>query len=860
MNNAFQWVPFYEALADKLLSYSNKRSELYELIKKVTSEQPLMKYLHFEREDWWGPRNHQIDPFSVIGVMNRGTTDANRTVLAKVIADTFNIALPAPMQFAGIPVLDNRKSFFAGVDEVWKLFVLAMKAAETNDFTEEFKTAFEKAIAVSGNGLAYITMGLYWIRPNVFMPLDGNSRAFVSTHYGISAPSGTCSGDEYVTFLNILKAKVGEQTPDLTFPEISYTAWTQKDSNSPSVSTTTATAVDERQQRAAFIQWYASNIGAKSSAETISVAIGKAKMKNGRAIFTIANFNELDTAIKNSGLDGYFQASDGDYIKMDAVFDIDPTAQRDDLKSGIKHYLTYLKSKGVSSSNGVTAPSNTTSGQSGGFKMEKNIILYGTPGTGKTYSTVQYAVSIIEEKPLAAIKAEDYDAVFARYLKYKDDGLVAFTTFHQSFGYEEFIEGIRPVVSSEEKAEAVREIEYEVHDGVFKAFCDKAGAPIGSGASVDLGFGKNPTVWKVSLEGTGDNPTRSECMENNHIRIGWDGYGETISDSTDYSSDGGSTVLNAFYNRIQIGDIVFSCYSSKTIDAIGVVTGEPEWHDEYQHYKRLRNVRWLAKGINEDIVDLNAGKSMTLSSVYKLSVSVSDALQVLRKVKPTLFTQKVKIPNRVFIIDEINRGNISKIFGELITLIEPSKRVGAKEQLRAILPYSGQNFGVPDNVYIIGTMNTADRSIALIDTALRRRFGFVEMVPESAVLANVLVDNVMDIAEMLDTLNKRITVLLDREHTIGHSYLLPLKKEPTIERLADIFESKIIPLLQEYFYDDYEKIQLVLGDNQKPDDSTRFIVKKNDAMKLFGNVDIDFPDYYEINSSAFMRIDAYAFL
>ncbi len=328
---------------------------------------------------------------------------------------------------------------------------------------------------------------------------------------------------------------------------------------------------------------------------------------------------------------------------------------------------------------------------------------------------------------------------------------------------------------------------------------------------------------------------------------------------TDYSKDGGSTVLNAFYNRMQIGDIVMSCYSSKTIDAIGVITGEPEWHDEYQNYKRLRNVKWLVKGINEDIVDFNAGKVMTLSSVYKLSVSVSDALQILRKAKPSLFTQKVKIPNRVFIIDEINRGNISKIFGELITLIEPSKRIGAIEQLRALLPYSGQNFGVPDNVYIIGTMNTADRSIAMIDTALRRRFDFVEMQPDYATLTDILVDGI-DIAEMLDTINKRITVLLDREHTIGHSYLLPLKADPTIENLAGIFENRIIPLLQEYFYDDYEKIQLVLGDNQKPDDSTRFIVKKTDAVKLFGNADVDFPEYYEVNSETFKRIDAYAFL
>jgi len=748
MDNAYQWVPFYEALADKLLVYNDKRGDLFDLMKKVASEQPLMKYLHFEREDWWGPRQYQIDPFSVIGVMNRGTTDANRTVLAKVLADTFDVKVPAPTQFAGIPVLDNRKSFFAGVDEVWDLFVLAMKSAETNTFTAEFNTAFEKAIAVNGNGLAYITMGLYWIRPNFFMPLDGNSRSFVSAHYGITAPSGRCSGDDYIKFLVALKNELSKQSPDISFPEVSHTAWTER--------------------------------GTDTQSET--------------------------------------DAPPADNLS---------TSQN----------KTILK-------NGISA---------------KNIILYGTPGTGKTYRSIQYAVAIVEEKPIDDVKAEDYGAVFGRYLKYKDDGIIAFTTFHQSFSYEEFIEGIRPVVFSEEKTETGREIEYEVHDGIFKAFCDKAGTPIGSGSSVDLGIGKNPTVWKVSLEGTGDNPTRTECMENNHIRIGWDSYGETISDATDYSKDGGSTVLNAFYNRMQTGDIVMSCYSSKTIDAIGVVIGEPEWHDEFQRYKRLRNVKWLVKGINEDIVDLNAGKTMTLSAVYKLSVSVSDALQILRKLKPTLFTQKVKIPNRVFIIDEINRGNISKIFGELITLIESSKRINASEQLRAILPYSGQNFGVPDNVYIIGTMNTADRSIAMIDTALRRRFSFVEMQPESATLKDVLVDGI-DIAEMLDTLNKRITVLLDREHTIGHSYLLPLKADPTIENLAGIFENKIIPLLQEYFYDDYEKIQLVLGDNQKPDDSTRFIAKKTDAVKLFGNADINFPEYYEVNSEAFKRIDAYAFL
>lgn len=751
MDNAYQWVPFYEALADKLLAYSNRRNELFELMKKVTSEQPLMKYLHFDREDWWGPRNHHIDPFYVIGVMNRGTTDANRTVLAKVLAGTFDVQLPAPTQFTGIPVMNNMNSFFAGPDEIWELFVLAMEVAKTNTFSDGFKKAFDKAIAVNGNGLAYITMGLYWMRPKVFMPLDSNSRAFVSAHYGIIAPSSNCTGDEYVKFLESLKKELSKQESEISFPELSHTAWTERGTDGPS--------------------------GPEA---------------------TITSGQNVVQSVATS-----------------------PVAQS--------------------------------------TQFDKNLILCGTPGTGKTYSTVLYAVAIIEEKSLNAVKSEDYAEVFRRYLKYTDDGLVAFTTFHQSFGYEEFIEGIRPIVSLEENAEAGREIEYKFHDGIFKSFCDKAGTPIGGGTSVDLGIGRSPSVWKVSLEGTGDNPTRSECLDNDHIRIGWDGYGETISDATDYSENGGRIVLNAFYNRMQIGDIVMSCYSSKTIDAIGVITGEPEWHDEYPHYKRLRNVKWLAKGINEDIVDLNAGKTMTLSSVYNLSVSVSDALQILKKVQPTLFLQNVKIPNRVFIIDEINRGNISKIFGELITLLEPSKRIGAKEQLRPRLPYSGKKFGVPENVYLIGTMNTADRSIALIDTALRRRFSFVEMQPDSSTLTDVLVDGI-DISQMLDTLNKRITVLLDREHTIGHAYLLSLKTAPTIENLAAIFEYTIVPLLQEYFYDDYEKIQLVLGDNQKPNDSTRFVVKKIDAVKLFGNADIDFPEYYEINSAAFKRIDAYAFL
>lgn len=163
----------------------------------------------------------------------------------------------------------------------------------------------------------------------------------------------------------------------------------------------------------------------------------------------------------------------------------------------------------------------------------------------------------------------------------------------------------------------------------------------------------------------------------------------------------------------------------------------------------------------------------------------------------------------IFIIDEINRGNISKIFGELITLIEDTKREGRDDAQSAELPHGGR-FSVPKNVYILGTMNTADRSIALLDTALRRRFDFIEMMPSQTLLDGVTVDGI-NIQKLLNCMNERIEFLFDREHTIGHAFFMSLRKNPTAEKLKEIFRNKVIPLLQEYFYDDYQKIGLVLG-------------------------------------------------
>ena len=192
--------------------------------------------------------------------------------------------------------------------------------------------------------------------------------------------------------------------------------------------------------------------------------------------------------------------------------------------------------------------------------------------------------------------------------------------------------------------------------------------------------------------------------------------------------------------------------------------------------------------------------------------------------------------NYVLIIDEINRGNIANIFGELITLIEDSKRAGEKEAISVKLPYSKETFSVPNNLYIIGTMNTADRSVEALDSALRRRFVFEEMMPCPDLLKDVKVKNLdIPLKDLLETINGRIEILKDREHQIGHSYFMGFVKgeacEIEAEKLLPVFKNNIIPLLQEYFYGDYEKILLVLGDG--------FIERKTASVKFAGNQSYD---------------------
>lgn len=440
------------------------------------------------------------------------------------------------------------------------------------------------------------------------------------------------------------------------------------------------------------------------------------------------------------------------------------------------------------------------------WKKRKNIILQGAPGTGKTYRIPELVVRLCE--PEFDANNATRKELMSVYDRLKEEKRVMFTTFHQSMDYEDWLEGLRPVLENDQ-------VTYKIEPGIFKRLCTEAERPLS--AKKDVNISDEAIVWKVSLSGTGDNPVRRDCMKNGYIRIGWDGYGENITEETDWSihNGEGKTILNAFINTMKVGDVVMSCYSIRTIDAIGIVTGEYEWHDNFEHYKRVRRVKWLVKDINEDIVKLNDDKTMTLGTVYRLNAITLDKVKsLLDKYEAS----KTLIDNNkpyVIVIDEFNRGNVSKIFGELITLLEPDKRKGMRNAESVLLPYSKKEFYIPSNVFLVATMNTADRSLDTIDYAIRRRFAFITVKPQEIdddnfnselfrEVSSLFISNYDEYAEsgFDDTIKLLPAETLSEEYRpedvwIGHSYFIMDGEYALQDRL--LFE--IIPLLEEYIRD-----------------------------------------------------------
>lgn len=447
-------------------------------------------------------------------------------------------------------------------------------------------------------------------------------------------------------------------------------------------------------------------------------------------------------------------------------------------------------------------------------EISMNTILYGPPGTGKTFKTAELAVSICD----GAVPTSR-EALMKRYEELRLEERISFVTFHQSYGYEDFVEGLRPELKD-------GQISYRVRPGIFREACAAArlrtlvkpgltGTPL-----------KERTVYKMSLGRAGSAEGKQalqSSLENGYVLLGWgedvdfsecksteDIRNELLKERPDIEKpDSHARYLSVFKDEMKVGDIIIVSQGNSLFRAIGEVTGGYEFQEAAVagNFHQTRTVRWLDvfEG-NKSVAEIYS-KNFVMSALYKLASEGLnyDALELLIKGEGAPSSQ-----NHVLIIDEINRANISKVFGELITLLEPDKREGEVNAITVKLPYSGESFSVPKNIYVIGTMNTADRSIALLDTALRRRFEFEELQPQYEALPEGILAEGIDLRAMLRAMNERIEYLYDRDHTVGHAYFM------NVETLADldiVFRRKIIPLLQEYFYEDLAKVYSVLNEN-----------------------------------------------
>ncbi|EIB89391.1 AAA family ATPase [Campylobacter jejuni] len=449
--------------------------------------------------------------------------------------------------------------------------------------------------------------------------------------------------------------------------------------------------------------------------------------------------------------------------------------------------INTLESKSLEVENNVQQISSKMENKN----MPLNQILYGSPGTGKTYHTIDKALEILGKN------LESRDDKKAKFDEYVKKGQIVFTTFHQSYGYEEFVEGIKPRIDSKENS---KEIEYEIKDGIFKELCEKA---------LDN--------YENSILNADELNKKIELKEKVENFLNWlletnEPIGKTKGGNFFVVEIDNKTIV-IYSEGVERFDGIFNLNLSIFMELL-------KCKDEFNNATEM-----FKKVFNRDYADRTHTYYFNLVKKFK----AYEEKQLTAKIENNKNNDNSLKPY-IIIIDEINRGNVSKIFGELITLIEASKRIGEKEELKVTLPYSGKEFGVPKNVYIIGTMNTADRSITSLDTALRRRFEFIEMMPDVSKLS--MDCEGINLQELLKAINTRIEYLLDREKTIGHAFFVSVEN---LEDLKKVFQNKIIPLLQEYFYNDYALINEVLNDNgmifeDKKDDKYLQKIKNLDSV------------------------------
>lgn len=853
MEKQYSWVLTHQAIAEKLPAYRNRQNELIEILKSAG-----VSINQDEEEGNIKIPLEEIDPFTFFGhIYKHGPT--KRLEILQEISIKFDA--PYPEGEAGIPSTHGQKTWLFPfkrsrknneIERLWDFFELCLKDELNDDL-------FKDLLNINGVGKIKLTESLFSVNPDKYFPLNGSSINFINEEIGVNPEFSTYS--EYLKVLSEIKEKT-----DVPFYELSHQAyeWTNKSHPSTSADKEKFKKVLERLDLTEVENFFQimdllveqnnlepddNRIVFSLRDKNLNFIVGQRYCLNLFGVYYKGKYGVISERRINESshrfnekypLPLYSYVNEPSPI-FENIQDISTTIQKEldsSVKSGFSKHNNLAFEKAVFDLDyrkeliGDLHKKPTT--------MEKdtdqplNQIFFGPPGTGKTFNSVNRAIEITDPE----FYRQNKDNRHRLRQRFKEllitdweepKGQIAFCTFHQSFSYEDFVEGIKPKVNEE------RNVIYSVEDGIFKRICDLANSSKSSTKLKREGKvawnsndykSRRAHFFKLSL-GEANNPEDREiydfCVKNSYIAIGFGGdvdyTGKTETEikescSEENNNPSAGSQLSTFIHGLRKDSYVIISKGNQYVRALGRVIGDYEYHDEFPiRYNHFRKVEWIFTDENIPVEELYETTLMQ-RTIYKIDEDklkrdffVYDGSEA--------FSPEVNIKPYILIIDEINRGNISSIFGELITLIEKDKRSGGSEELELTLPYSKETFKVPDNVYLLGTMNTADRSIEALDTALRRRFSFREFPPQPDLIASEAssgkkggVINGIDLKELLKAINKRIEKLIDKDHRIGHSYFLKVDSMP---KLKAAFKDEIIPLLEEYFFGDYGKIGLVLG-------------------------------------------------
>lgn len=835
-NNSFTWIPVFRAAADWLANFEARQPELIRILKEVGIDRGL------DDKDQHGRTVplEAIDPFTFFCMFTKYGVGRRKQLFSQLI-EVAGLNVAPPTDFDGVPSINALKAWMFPykttredwmIPTLWELYMDARTGMDTDTFA--------RALMIPSTGFTKLTQALFYVAPDRYLPIDAQTRPWLQA-IGIPNPEHTLPS--YLATLDAIRNHSSK-----SFAELSHRAWEERQV----AQFHTKMAMDYLDARYPNTYEGTTHIASYRTQEGRQLALDPGKnpsRKSAVSVFVDAYpphvpANRVEEYPPERGRLHHLSNHTPRLAVGQHAYTV-RVSSADELMDLCDWYDSNTFLPPI-----TAAPTNRAVMTS----QPLNQILYGPPGTGKTFTTIDKAMAIIE--PDFAGSREEKKRKFDSYVASER---IKFVTFHQSFSYEDFVEGIRARTN-----DATKQIEYVIEDGVFKQLCNAARRRVvqSTDKHVDV---KGRRIWKISLGEAGlQEGVFEDCIKQGLALIGYganadythvqtrDDIARTLEQASSQRdiSDYPVTALNIFIRQVKVGDLFVVTQGNLRFRAIGEVSSDylhvPRDADTFSQGRRVKWLRVYDAGLPYAELMENRFSQTTIYELRDGSINMEKLAKLLAPADDASDSAP-----RVMVIDEINRGNTSRIFGELITLIEESKRAGRPEALEVTLPYSQDKFSIPDNVYLVGTMNTADRSLAGLDVALRRRFVFEEMRPRTDLLGTV---SNIDLGQMLAAMNARIELLLDRDHLLGHAYFIGIR---SLSDLKDVFARQILPLLQEYFFEDWERVSLVLNDTRKAK-AHQFLSKpEHDEHALFGNFAHGGSHRWKINPEAFGSPESY---